>query len=124
MEIAEPLRVVIEELSKPQTHSHYKDDIIEMDDAFVVEVELPGFKKSDIEMSIKKDGLMVTATKSVKESDARYIHKKRPDSNFSKIYRLGKEVDIEKIEATLADGLLTITLPKGGDEQPRSIKIS
>lgn len=118
------LNQIVKELGISHTPSQYNDDISELDDKFVVELELPGFKKTDIEMSIEEDGLMVTATKLVKESDTHYLRKKRSDATFTKLYRMGVEVDVEKIEATLADGLLTITLPKGGETPKKKIEIT
>ena len=114
---------ILTELTTTHTQAEYKDDIIELDDKFIIELELPGFQKSDIDMDIKKDALHVTVKKEVNESKGRYIHKSRSDKGFSKIYNLSDEVDREKIEATLLDGLLTITLSKGGEAQPQKIKI-
>ena len=115
---------LVKELGSSYTHTNYNDDIIEHDDKFVVELELPGFQKSDVDMTIKKDALVVTATKEAKESEGQYIRQGRSQEEFTKTYRLGEEVDVEKIEATLADGLLTITFPKGGSAQVQKIKIS
>lgn len=114
---------IIRELGTSYTHINYKDDIIELDDKFLVEIELPGFQKNNIEMSIEKDTLTVSATKEKTESDRNYLRKSRSDENFSKIYRLGEGINTEKIEATLVDGLLTIILPKGEKECAKKINI-
>lgn len=115
---------ILKELGSSYTHVNYKDDIIELDDKFLVELELPGFQKSNIEMSVEKDALTVSAKKDSSEIEGTYIRKSRSNEEFKKIYHLGDGIDVEKIEATLADGLLTITLPKGGKENIKKIDIA
>ena len=115
---------ILKELGSSYTHVNYKDDIIELDDKFLVELELPGFQKSNIEMSVEKDALTVSAKKDSSEIEGTYIRKSRSNEEFKKIYHLGDGIDVEKIEATLADGLLTIILPKGGKENIKKIDIA
>lgn len=114
---------IVKELGTSYTHTNYKDDIIELDEKFLVELELPGFQKNDLDISVKKDSLIVSAKREEKESEGRYITRGRFHDEFKKVYRLGDEIDTEKIEATLVDGILTLTLPKGGAAKPKKIEI-
>jgi len=81
---------ILKELSTPHTQVESHDDIIELDDKFVVELELPGFKRSDIDMTIKKDALTVEVRKEVKEPEGRYIRQSRSQMSSLKFIDLVK----------------------------------
>jgi len=101
-----------------------KDDIIELEDKFLIEVELPGVKKSDIEISIKPDFIFIEAKHIPRDNSKRYIRKARNKSDFSKKYIIGEGIDIDKISATFEDGLLILDLPKGGELKTRKVDIN
>jgi HSP20 family protein len=88
------------------------DYISETDSAFSIEVEMPGMKTEDVVIETKNGLLFIKAE-----------HKnERRERRFKRTYRLPETVNDEAIEATLADGILTVTLPKR--EAPSSRKIA
>ena len=92
-----------------------KTDIIEHDDEYVIEAELPGFEKKDINIDIDGDYLTIKAeTKSEKEEKqckGNYICRERRYGSFSRTFDISN-INHEKISAEHNNGVLKITLPK------------
>lgn len=117
------LESVANDLGYAASNESYVDDIIEFDDKVVVELEVPGFKKSEVDIDIKKEQLTVTANKTT-GNEGRYVRTSRPHGKLSKTYMISEGIDIKNIKATLEDGLLVITFPKGGSSFTQKIIIS
>jgi len=98
---------------------------IETTDSFIVELELAGVKKEDIELDIDADYLKVTATKKAPSVDeARVLFSNRTSGKFDKSYKLGSNIDQDTIVAEFTDGVLKITLDKKEDKKKKTVKIS
>ena len=93
-----------------------KTDIKEGENSYIIEVDLPGCEKENIELSIDEGYLSVTAkTKSENdESDKKqkYIHKERFYGECSRSFYVGDEITEEDIKANFRNGILTIEVPK------------
>ena len=90
-----------------------KTDIKESEDKYSLEIEMPGYDKSDVNISLEEGYLTVSATKKYENDDTnnKYIRKERFFGTTSRSYYVG-DVDKEKIEASYKDGVLLIDLPK------------
>ena len=99
-------------------------DVTESDDAFHIEIELPGVKKKDI--NVEANGQEVVVTGEIKERERKGVLRRstRRTGSFEYRLRLPGEVDNEKINAQMSDGVLTITVPKAEVAKPRHIEIS
>ncbi|MCW4354470.1 Hsp20/alpha crystallin family protein [Hoyosella sp. YIM 151337] len=96
-------------------------DIEETDQAYTVEAELPGVKKGDITVEYR-DGVLQIAGESKETARSGVIHRKtRRTGRFSYRVSLPGEVDLERIDAALTDGVLTVTLPKAAPA-PESVR--
>ena len=104
----------------------FRTDIKDTGDSFVIEAELPGFTKEDIDVSINGQTLTVTAThnthKEEKNEKTGYIHRERSYGSYQRCFDLDG-VDVEKITGALDSGILTLTLPKTAKEEPKARKI-
>lgn len=93
---------------------NFRTDIIERDGKYVLQAELPGFKKEDIKIDLNDDMLSISAEHSeeteTKNKDS-YIRKERKYGSFSRSFRVS-DVDIEKISASYKDGILELEMPK------------
>jgi HSP20 family protein len=98
-------------------------DIEETDDAFVIEIELPGVKKSDINIDLGGQRLVVTAELKERERVGVLRRRTRTFGTYHYEVVLPGEVDPDRAEASLADGVLTLRLPKPGGSKARSIPI-
>jgi HSP20 family protein len=98
-------------------------DIEEQDDAYVVEAELPGVKRDDINIEIVGNELMINGE--FKERDRKGILRKqtRPVGRFDYRVALPEHVDGEKVEAHLNDGVLTVRVPKSERAQRKKIDV-
>lgn len=90
-----------------------RTDVKETDNEYIVEAELPGFDKKDIELDLTDDRLTITARQeeSTDEENENYIRKERRYGEVCRSF-LVRGIDTEKVNADYKDGILRITLPK------------
>ena len=92
---------------------HFKVDIKETENAFLLEADLPGVGKDDIEITYENNYLTISAKKetSSEEKNERFIRQERSYGEFSRSFFVDG-ADGENIGAGFADGVLTVTVPK------------
>jgi HSP20 family protein len=102
-----------------------KMDIDETEKEITVSAELPGLKPEDVDISLDDNILTIQGEKKEEkeEKDKHSYHMERSFGSFARSVRLPSEVDTGKIDASLKDGLLKITLPKSQEAQEESRKI-
>jgi HSP20 family protein len=100
-------------------------NVWEQDDALKVELELPGVKNEQIEVSVAGDDLSIKVTRpDVDQDGVTYHRRERPVGSFSRVVHLPVQVNADRVEADLRDGVLTITLPKAESARPRKINVT
>jgi len=102
-------------------------DISEEDNRYLIEAELPGLSEKDVQLELK-DGILYLSTakkesKEEKSAKNRWLRRERREFQFSRSFDLPDNIDVEKIEATFRDGLLTVTLPKKAEAAPRLVPV-
>ena len=104
-------------------------DIVENDDAYIVQAALPGLSSDDITINVENDVLTLSAENSSEdtseevESNERYLLRERHYGSLRRSVRLPANVDAAKAEATVENGVLTLTLPKREEAKPKSIEV-
>jgi HSP20 family protein len=103
-------------------------DVVEKRDAYVMHAELPGVTASQFDISFEQNVLTIRGTKpsaidSAKDGELRVYAAERVSGAFERSLRLPEFVDGEHIVAELANGILTVTIPKAQAAQPRKIEI-
>jgi HSP20 family protein len=95
-----------------------KADVKETENAYIVEAELPGFKKENVELVCEEGVLTITAkaTGEKTEEKAEYVRKERNTSEMTRRFEL-EGIDEENISAKMEDGVLFVTLPKKSPEK-------
>ncbi|MDX8406986.1 MAG: Hsp20/alpha crystallin family protein [Mariprofundaceae bacterium] len=100
-------------------------DIRETNDALLIQAELPGIEKKDIHLEVKDGVLSISGErryeKDVTEENAHRIE--RSYGRFSRSFRLPPNIDANKVEASMNNGVLEISLPKCESARPKSITI-
>lgn len=98
-------------------------DIEEEDDAFVIEAEVPGVKKNDVNIDLV--GRELTISGEIKERERKGVlrRKTRRVGQFEYRVILPDEVDGDRVEAKLKDGVLSLRVPKAERAQRRRIEI-
>ena len=101
-------------------------DVRESDDEFVFTAELPGIAKEDVEITVDDGILTLKGERRFNEEneEKNYRRIERAYGTFSRSFTLPSAVDAEKIAASFADGLLTVTVPKAEVAKARKITIS
>lgn len=99
--------------SVPQRKSLMKTDIREGKDGFELVMELPGFKKDEVRVSLEDGYLTVDASKSEEEEqNEKYICRERFAGACQRRFYVGEEIEDTDIRAELKDGILKIRIPK------------
>jgi HSP20 family protein len=98
-------------------------DIEETDDSFIVDIDLPGVRPEDVNVEVQENELRVSGE--IKERERKGILRRqtRRVGQFEHVVRLPSEVDAEKVEATLHDGVLSVRLGKSQSRQPKRVKV-
>ena len=93
-----------------------KTDVHEHDDLYEIDIDLPGFKKEDITLTLEKGNLTVAATKGLdkdeKNKKGRVIRQERYSGSMQRSFFVGNNVTEDEIKAKFEDGVLKLTVPK------------
>jgi HSP20 family protein len=98
-------------------------DIEETDDAWILEVEIPGVKRDDVKVEMNDNELVISGE--IKERERTGILRRRTRRRGSFEFRvmIPGDVDPDAIEANLGDGVLTVRIPKAEKAHPRRIEV-
>ena len=101
-----------------------KTDIRETDGSYELDIDLPGFKKDEIEAKLENGYLTISAAKGLdkeekEEKDGKYIRKERYSGAMSRSFYVGDELKQEDIKAKYQDGILKLSVPK---EEPKKVE--
>ena len=99
-----------------------KTDVIEKENGYELQAELPGFNKEDIKIDLKDDVLTISAAhtdnKDEKDENGKYIRRERRSSSYQRSFRV-EGLKPEDIIAQYRNGVLTVDLPKKQVEQKK-----
>mgnify|MGYP000627502861 CR=1 FL=1 len=91
-------------------------DIKETDDGYELEMDLPGFKKDEIQIQLKNGYVTVSAAKGLdkdeKDKEGKYVRRERYAGNVSRSFYVGDNVRNEDIHPKFENGILSFTVPK------------
>lgn len=92
--------------------------------AFSLKAELPGLSEKDVEVSVNANTLTVRGERKVEPPQGYSAHRnERTAYRFERSYQLPVKIDAEKASAVMKNGLLTLTLPKAPEAQPKLIGV-
>ena len=93
-----------------------KTDVKETDNSYELDIDLPGFKKEDINVQLDNGYLTIAASKSLEKEDehekSHYIRQERYSGSMSRSFYVGNDVKQEDIHAKYEDGILKLAVPK------------
>lgn len=100
-------------------------DISESDSAVTLMIELPGVRTQDVTVSLENDVLTIKAEKQREsvESTDRVRCAERSFGTFERRFNVAKGIDVDGIEASQTDGVLTVVLPKSERAKSRDIEV-
>ena len=93
-------------------------------DRFVIEFDLPGVNTDSIDLDVERNVLTVRAERVARNGDWEPLASERPRGAFSRQLVLGDNLDLDKIEAAYADGVLRLVIPVAEQAKPRKVEIA
>ena len=103
-----------------------KTDIQEKDNNYVLDMDLPGYKKEDIKAQLKDGYLTITAQKNTSNDDrdeeGNYIRRERYCGKCSRSFYVGDSIKEEDIKASFNNGILELTFPKEVEQKAEEMK--
>lgn len=93
-------------------------------EGYTLQVEMPGVNKEGLEISTEGNELTIIGRRSLPTVDGRLIHHESRRDNFRRTFEIDPSIDVNKINARIEQGLLTLTLPKAEHVKPRRITVS
>jgi len=107
------------------TSNSPRTNLLTNGDNFEVQAELPGISKDDLNIKIQGNYLEISGKRIVDTPEGYKVHRnERGGSTFSRSFTLPDDVDADKAEAKLKDGILYLTLPKSEAAKPKQITIN
>ncbi len=99
-------------------------DIEETGEAFIIKAEMPGFDEKNVSITVDKHVLRISGSVDEESADGRkYLVKERRHEAFDRSFSLPDGLDESAISASFENGILTVTLPKKPEEQPKRIEV-
>ena len=102
-------------------------DVYETDDRYVIAAELPGLAREHIELALEDSRLTIRGQRidrMAASGDIIHFHQvERGHGAFARTFEFGSQIDTDAVSADLADGVLTITLPKAMPAPARKIEV-
>ena len=94
-------------------------------DAFAVVAEVPGVKKSDLDVQVKGNTIRIAGSKSVAYPERAGVHRReRLGGRFDRAVALPVEIDADAVKAECRDGILALLLPRAAQDKPKSIQVN
>jgi HSP20 family molecular chaperone IbpA len=104
------------DVTTPRAWASAPVDVLEGKDAYLVFADVPGVSKDDIAVQYHEGELRLEATRAVPADRAW-------PADFRRVFTIGPDVDVERISASIENGVLEVTLPKKELAKPRQIPI-
>lgn len=93
-----------------------RTDVKETESGYELDVDLPGYKKENVQVELKDGCLIVSAkmeeNRDEKDADGKYIRRERYSGSCSRSFYVGEEIEQEDIRARFEDGILKLSVPK------------
>ncbi len=108
-------------VEQPQ-HNSLNVNVREEDDAYILSALVPGLQAENLNIQILENVVSIEGEYQAEETE--FLLKELPNGSFRRTLRLPSEIEADKVEAKIADGVLTLNLPKAESARPRKIKIA
>jgi len=120
-----PYRRLISRWAQQPEGSEYRPlnvNVREEDDAYVLSALVPGLKAEDLNIQVLENVVSIEGEYRAEETE--YLLNELPHGNFRRALRMPVEIQADKVEAKIIDGVLTLSLPKAESAKPKRINIS
>ena len=123
--MAENTNVARQDGSRPESALMPPVEVIEDTGGITLYADLPGVPRENLNLSIETDTVTIEGQLHVDVPEGLEVtHAEVSIPNFRRVFTLSKELDANKISAELANGVLTLRIPKAEHAQPRKIQVN
>ncbi|MEP6699317.1 MAG: Hsp20/alpha crystallin family protein [Verrucomicrobiota bacterium] len=98
--------------------------VLENADGYTLQVEMPGVSKENLEMWVENNQLTILGRRAMPAVQGTLLHRESRSENFRRSFELDPSIDSAKISAQIAQGVVTLTLPKSEQVKPRKIAVA
>jgi HSP20 family protein len=102
---------------------HVPLDVIVEDDTYVIKMIVPGLEPDDVEIEIVEKTIVIQGEFKADEEAGTFLRRERPAGKFRRVIRLPKLLNMEKSEADLQKGILSLRVPVAEEALPKTVKI-
>ena len=125
---ARPARRLVRRWAEDREHT-LGINVREEDDAYVLSALVPGLKSEDLNIQVLEDVLRIEGEYLQggpvdKQDENEYLLRELPNGSFTRTVRLPSAIEAESVEAKIADGVLTLKLPKAESARPKKIQVT
>lgn len=99
-------------------------DAVRDDDAVTLYFDVPGISADDLEVSVERNELTISARRVWKDDSKETLVTERPQGSFTRRVMLSDALDTDRLEANLAEGVLELTIPVSQKSKPRKIDVT
>ena len=117
---ARPSRRLARRWAENQEHT-LGINVREEDDAYILAALVPGLKSEDLNIQVLEDVLRIEGE--YKADENAYLVRELPNGAFTRTLRLPAAIEADSVEAHIADGVLTLRLPKAESARPKKIQV-
>lgn len=115
-------RLTRETTDRPPTVMAF--DAIRDDESVILYFDVPGVTADDIDVHVERNELTITANRVWNSDDTEILVSERPQGSFTRRVMLSDILDADRLEASLSDGVLTVTIPVSEKSKPRKIDVT
>ena len=124
-----PMRSIRNPLYGKNAKNLMKTDVRETDNTYELDIDLPGFKKDEVQLDLKDGYLTISAAKGLdkdqEDKKGKYIRQERYVGACSRSFFVGEGIEPQDVSAKFEDGILRVSLPKQvKKELPRNSTIA
>jgi len=114
-----------ESLSKSSAGVFPLTNVTEDQDHYYIRAELPGIKSSELDIQVTANGVSIAGERKipVEGNNVKYHRRERESGKFSRSIGLPGDIDVNKVEAHLKNGILTVTISKAEIAKPRQVTV-
>ena len=110
---------------KSEKNNLMKTDIKETEDSYILDIDLPGYKKEDIKVDITDGYLTINAKTSHEKEDkekGKFVRRERFMGECSRSFYVGEDIKEDEVTASFKNGILNLEVPKVKPEEKKSDK--
>jgi HSP20 family protein len=99
-------------------------NILETQDGYVLEAEMPGVNKEGLEITVENGELVIIGRRATVPKSGQPLYRESRDLAYQRVFELDPSIDGSKIHAKIDQGVLRLTLPKAEHVKPRKISVT